>query len=378
MSIVLVTGVLAPYTQRLYESFAETHGADMTVLVCETLEPQRQWVLPQPKHIKVLVLPGLRRHVSYTRHVYFNPSVVTALMRLKPSVLIVEDFSPTMALAALYARATGTPYGIKTDGHRGIDPGETSRVHRAMRRLLVPRARFGICASQDSVALLEHWGLEHGRGRIVPIVVPWDAPDAVPGFDERPFDLLFAGAINEHIKGALFFADVVDRVQKQLGRRVRVRITGQGPLRDELAARLQASGTDAQFDGSLQAQDMAAVYSSAKLLLFPSRGDAWGLVANEAAMCGTPVIGSPAAIASKRLVEASGIGLMRPLDVEAWSDAATEMLVSRGTWERHAANRGVVLREFSLSRSVAALAAALETVRPVSSSSTFRAASVGE
>jgi glycosyltransferase involved in cell wall biosynthesis len=364
MSITLVTGALAPYTQRLYDAFAASTGVDLTVLVCETVEPQRQWVLPKPAHFKVEVLPGLRRHVSYTRHIYFNPSVIPALRRLKPATLIVEDFSPTMVIAALYARAASIPYGLKTDGHRGIDPGETSRIHKAMRRVLVPHARFGICASEDSVAFLEHWGLARGRGIVVPIVTPWDAPNVVPGFADRPFDILFAGGINEHIKGALFFADVVEHLAKTSSRKLRVRVTGDGPLRDTLAARLVAAGVDAQFDGHRQASEMPAIFMSAKVLLFPSRGDAWGLVTNEAALCGTPVLGSPAAISSKRLVEAFGIGLMRPMTVDGWADAAADILSTPERWTTFARQRDTVIEQFSLSQSVKELSAALASAHP--------------
>jgi glycosyltransferase involved in cell wall biosynthesis len=357
MSIVIVTGALAPYTQRLYDAYAAAHSAKLTVLVCENVEPQRQWVLPAPTHFAVEVLSGLRRHVSYTRHIYLNPSAVPALRRLKPRVLLIEDFSPTMAVAAIYARVARIPYGLKTDGHRGIDPGETSRVHQAMRRFLVPQARFGVCASEDSVAFLEHWGLPIGCAHIVPIVTAWDPPSTVRSYQDRPFDILFAGGINEHIKGALFFADVIAEVARR-GLRPRVRIAGDGPLRTELATRLATLNIQAQFDGSVPAQDMAEVHGSAKLLMFPSRGDAWGLVANEAAICGTPVLGSPAAISSRRLVEASGIGLMRPMTVTGWADAALDILSSPTRWQSFSNQRTEVVAHFNLDKSVAALAAA--------------------
>jgi glycosyltransferase involved in cell wall biosynthesis len=303
------------------------------------------------------VLSGLRKHVSYTRHIYLNPSVVSALRRLKPSVILIEDFSPTMAVAALYARAVGLPYGLKTDGHRGIDPGETSRVHRAMRRLLVPHAAFGVCASEDSVAFLGHWGLHKDRAHIVPIVTAWDPPTQVRRYEERPFDILFAGGINEHIKGALFFVDVIAGLRKR-GFVPRVRVTGEGPLREEVASKLRDLNIEAHFDGAVAAEAMAKIYGSAKLLLFPSRGDAWGLVANEAAICGTPVIGSPAAISSRRLVEACGVGLMRPMTVDTWVDATMDILSSPARWQSFSDRRSEVVSRFGLERSVAALAGA--------------------
>lgn len=353
MSLVIVTGSIAPYTHRLYEAYAEASGEEVTVLGCAAIEPQRAWQISEAKHYKLEVLSGWRHHASYTSHAYFNPSVVSALRRLKPDTVILwGGFSPTMALAAGYARATGTPYGVATDGALATDPGETSRVHGLMRRLLVPSASFGVCASQASVELLARWGLSRERSVVVPIVVAWDGPAEIPGYDARPFDILFAGALNEHIKGALFFADVIDRCCQQ-GLKPKVRIVGDGPHRDELQARLAQSGVKAQFDGYLQADALPAAYGSAKLLMFPSRGDTWGLVANEAVLCGTPVIGSPHAVSSHELIEPFGVGLVSPLDVEAWAAAASDILSSPERWKQFSRNREDAVRWFSLEKSLA-------------------------
>src|SRR5690606_30551165 len=129
------------------------------------------------------------------------------------------------------------------------------------------------------------------RAIVVPIVVAWDAPAVRPAFEDRAFDILFSGALNEETKGVLFFADVITRCC-ELGFRPRVRIAGDGPQRDALEKRFVAAGVDVQFDGYVQAAELPEVYGSARLLMFPSRGDAWGLVANEAVLCGTPVLAS--------------------------------------------------------------------------------------
>ena len=363
MSLAIVTGSVAPYTHRLYEAYAEASGEEVTVLACAAIEPQRAWQIPEAKHYKLEVLSGWRRHASYTSHAYFNPSVITALRRLKPDISILwGGFSPTMALAAGYARATGIPYGVATDGALATDPGKTSRVHGLMRRLLVPSASFGVCASQASVDLLARWGLSRERAVVVPIVVAWDSPAEILSYEERPFDILFAGALNEHIKGALFFADVIDSCRRK-GLIPKVRIVGDGPLRDELQSRLARSGVTAQFDGYLQADALPAAYASAKLLMFPSRGDTWGLVANEAVLCGTPVIGSPHAVSSQELIEPFGVGLVRPLDIEAWACAATDILSSPERWARFSRDREDAVRWFSLEKSLAEFTRAVSFAR---------------
>ncbi|MEZ5816440.1 MAG: glycosyltransferase [Hyphomicrobiaceae bacterium] len=362
MSLAIVTGSLTPYTVRLYDAFAERHGEDLRVFTCAEIEPHRAWAVAAPRHFQHEVLPGLRWHRHDASHVYANPSIVTRLIRERPEVLAVAAFSPTMALAVGYARATGTPYGVATDGTLETDPGEQSRPHAAMRRAMVPRASFGICASEASVALLERWGLKRGRGVVVPIVTAWDAPVAIPIFEERPFDVILAGGINERFKGVLFFAEVAARLAER-GKRLRVRIAGKGPERDELARRLSIAGVDAHFDGALQPEAMAEALGSAKVLAFPSRHDPWGLVANEAVLCGTPVLGSPHATSSHHFVERFGVGLVRPLEVEAWAEALLDMLSGKARWTSFMGHREEAVRWFSLDAAVAGLKRAFDLGR---------------
>ena len=359
MSIAIITGSLSPYTLRSYEALAERCREELHVFTCAAIEPHRAWRLAEPRHFQHVVLPGLRWHRNDWSHLYLNPSVVPRLARLKPRTIVVGAFSPTMAMAVGYARMTGTPYGVATDGTLATDPGEHSTAHRLMRQAMVPAARFGICASEASVALLERWGLAPGRGVVVPIVSAWDAPTSIAAHDERPFDVIIAGGINERFKGVLFFAEVMERLAAE-GRRLRVRVTGKGPQRDELAARLAAAGIEAQLDGPLQPHEMAGALGSAKLLLFPSRQDPWGLVANEAVLCGTPVLGSPHATSSHAFVERFGVGLVRPLVVEDWCTAVLDMLSSQVRWQSFMDRRSEAIDWFSVDAAVVGLQRALE------------------
>ncbi|MCB1547618.1 MAG: glycosyltransferase family 4 protein [Hyphomicrobiaceae bacterium] len=359
MSVVIVTGAIAPYTDRLYNAVARRAAVNLQVLACDSAGPHRQWRIPAAKHYTLKMLAGLRLHLNYVRQIYVNPGIIGELWRRRPGLVIVGGFSPTMVVAGLYALARGIPLGIMTDGSVATDPGQRSRPHRWMRRLLIPRASIGLGASEDSIRLLGIYGLDPKRGFVVPIVPAWEAPAHSRPFEERQFDVMFCGLIDDATKGARLFGDVVCAC-KARGRALRVRVVGEGPLKGELEARLAAAGIEAQFDGYLQQDDLSEAYSSAKLLLFPTRGDAWGLVANEAILCGTPVIGSPHAVSSAELVERYEVGVVRPLEVEAWTDAVLDVLASRERWSAMQANGLRAKDAFSEDRAVTAFRAALE------------------
>ena len=361
MKVAIVTGAIAPYTHQLYESLAAVSDIDLSVMTCTETEPNRFWAIPAASRYTRTTLRGLRFHINDMQHVYLNPSVLTELARLRPGLVVLCGFSPTMLLAGLYALATRTPIGIATDGSLDSDPGKHSWIHRLARRLMVPRAVLGFGASQSSGQLLMNYGLPPARFHLLPIVPAWPSPASIPSFDQRPFDLLFCGTIDDR-KGALFFADVATRCKQKLGR-LSVRIAGDGPLRGELEARLAASGIAAQFDGYLQQHQLAAAYSSAKLFLFPSRNDPWGLVANEAILCGTPVIASPHAVSSIELVAAYEAGEVRPLDVQAWSEVTARLLADPEQWAALQANHAAAREFYTLDRAVGSFKTALGTIR---------------
>jgi glycosyltransferase involved in cell wall biosynthesis len=102
------------------------------------------------------------------------------------------------------------------------------------------------------------------------------------------------------------------------------------------------------FDGYLPQEALGEAYSSAKLLLFPSRGDPWGLVANEALQCGTPVIVSPHARVAHELVAPFGAGAVLDLAVERWTDEVFRVLFERPIWQTAHRQAVAASRSFSV------------------------------
>ncbi len=66
-------------------------------------------------------------------------------------------------------------------------------------------------------------------------------------------------------------------------------VVGDGPAR----AALEAKYPDAIFLGTRQGTELASIYASADVFVFPSKTDTFGLVMLEALACGVPVAGYP-------------------------------------------------------------------------------------
>jgi glycosyltransferase involved in cell wall biosynthesis len=331
MKVAFVAGIVTPYTHRAFELLGRRMDGTLHVYACSDMEPGRQWTLPPAVHYRRCTLAGLRIHRSYLSHIYFNPGIIRVLVTNRFDIILVAGFSPTMLVAACLGFVTATPVILGTDAQPETDPGQWSLVHRIARRMIVPRCSCGIGASRGTLQVLERYGLPPDRGVVVPLVPGWDFTGTPTPFEVRPFDLMFCGHLDDDRKGLLFFLDVVARCVDR-GYRPRVRITGDGPLRPTAEERLRDLGICAHFDGYLAQDALGDAYSSAKLFLFPSRGDPWGLVANEAMQCGTPVIVSPHARVAHELVVPSNAGAMLELSTESWSDAVLGFLTDRLRW----------------------------------------------
>ncbi len=93
-------------------------------------------------------------------------------------------------------------------------------------------------------------------------------------------------------------------------------VCGEGPLR----RRLQDSYPGAHWLGVLPRQELAKVYASADVLVFPSPNETFGLVMVEAMSTGTPVAALPVEGPSEVIAD-SGAGALNADLVQAWSDA---------------------------------------------------------
>ncbi|MCK2056172.1 glycosyltransferase family 4 protein [Methylobacterium sp. 37f] len=348
--IAIIIGARAPYMHRLYERLGSELDRPLHVLACSAREAARQWELPDPKAYRFEVIPGLRWYRSAVSNLYINPYIVPRIITLRPSLIVVNDFAPTMLMAAATARLLAIPYGLRTDGVPDTDPGQRSWSHRTMRRLLVPKARFGLGASDGSLRLLEGYSLAAERLALAPLFPAWE-PEGLEGTmqsdRDRPYDILFCGILNEEVKGARFFTEVVLACHAR-GRELRIRVAGDGPLRGEMQSRFAEAGVNAHFDGFVQQQGLNAIYASARLFLFPSRGDVWGVVIQEALQCGTAVLASPHSGSARELLDAYACGVIRPMTVDGWVAAALDLLddPERRTNLRHLA--APALERFSL------------------------------
>ena len=135
-------------------------------------------------------------------------------------------------------------------------------------------------------------------------------------------------------------------------------LIGDGTLRDDVLAQLVAAKVDYHYAGFLQQDALPASYASARILLFTTSGDTWGVVANEAMAAGTPVITTPFSGVAHELVQDDKTGFVCDLDVNLWADRALNLLEAPEQWSIMSNNARNLVKEYTYQKAAEGIEAA--------------------
>jgi glycosyltransferase involved in cell wall biosynthesis len=321
MRIAMLVNIPAPYRVPVYDRIAEQCGRDFRVIYMAKLEANRRWTVPALNHDHVY-LHGLAVGPA-ERRIHLRWGVTRQLNAFRPDVIVTCGFNPPMIAAWLHARARRVSHVSMSDGWQGSEA-DLSSVHRVARHVVYSTSSAFVGASAKTLALFESYGARKNLFK-APLGVDNArfSAAALPLADRR-FDIVFAGNLIAG-KLPLFFAEVAARIARRRGR-VRALVIGDGELRAQTERALEQPGVEVTFTGFLQQHELPAAYASGKIFCFPTRNDAWGMVANEACASGMPVITCANAGCAGELVMHARNGYVLDLDPELWAYHAQRLL----------------------------------------------------
>lgn len=321
MRLLWITNIPSPYRVDFFNELGKS--CELTVLFEKAGASDRDdtWLGFQFDHFEGVVMRG----VSYAADSAACPEVLVHLRRRAYDAVIVTSFSsPTGVIAIAYLKATGKPYYLESDG--GFPSG--SRLKSWAKRRVIGGAK-GYFSTSDvhDEYYLAHGALPHQLIRYPftsvhadevlrepPTAAEKEAAKRELGFRE-PKMVLAVGRFIQ-VKGF----DVLIRSSPALGDDTVVLIVGGEPTREyrHLAAEVGASSV--RFAGFRPRPELSLYFTAADVFALPTRGDAWGLVINEALAHGLPVVTTDRCVAGLELVGKSGCGRIVPDgDVEGLS-----------------------------------------------------------
>ncbi len=322
--LALVVNEPPPYRIPVYQRVAATPGVQLRVIFCCAREPNRHWDLPPMQFDHVF----LRERITTVqgRYIHNNPDVLLALSRFAPEVVVGNGFNPTHLYAMSWCALRRRPYVPMTDGTLNSERG-LSRIHRGIRRFIYRRAKALIAASEGGFALYQHYGVARALCFRSCLCIDNERYKTAQTTNEAQHDFIFCGRL-EPGKRPAFAIEVAVRTASLLMRKTRLLIVGAGSMEPAMRALAlaHADQVDVHFNGFAAQQALPSLYRSAKIFLFPTEADVWGVVANEACAAGLPVIVSPHAGVADELVMDGRNGFVRELAPDAWANAAATLL----------------------------------------------------
>jgi glycosyltransferase involved in cell wall biosynthesis len=348
--VTVVSPEPTPYRAPLFDLVSARPEIDLIVVYAAPTVARRTWRV-EPRHRAVflsgLPLPGLRR---VFRHDYpFTPGIHAALRAADPDVLVVSGWSTYAAQAAVgWSRTKGVPYVLLVESH---DLGPRAGWRRAVKGAVVPRLLRRAAGVLVVGGLARRSVVERGAD-----------PERVH---------LFANTVDVRAWGerARRLAERRDELRKRLdvgaqdvvvlsvGRlapekgletliraaagdeRIVVAIAGAGPERASLERLAQKLGVRLELLGDLDEEELAEAYAAADVFALLSLHEPWGVVVNEAAASGLPLLLSDRVGAAHDLLQDGENGIRVPAGDVGAAAAALERLADDAAFRQQAGDR---------------------------------------
>lgn len=291
-------------------------------------------------------------------YIHNNPDVIRALMRFAPDVVVTDGFNPTHLYAFGYAWLRGLVHVPMTDGTE-LSERALSNVHKLVRRFIFARSSAFVSASVGGERLYNGYGIPSDRCFKSYLCIDNDAYLRLAGSVEKKYDFIFCSRIVPE-KSPTFALEVAQKVALKLGRKVSMLFVGSGSAEESVkaAAALRPDLVDVRFHGFATQKELPELYHSARVFLFPTLADVWGIVANEACAAGLPAIVSPHAGVAGELILDGENGFVCELDTDLWTERACLLLSKEDVWQNFSRRSVSLVREYTFDNAAEGLMAA--------------------
>ena len=359
LRVAIVTNIPAPYRLPIFEIVAAAPGIDFCAFFCSGREPDRQWDLKTSKFRQVFLR---ERFIKFRgRYIHANPDLWRQLRNFGPNVVITTGFNPSHLVAYGFARVHGAQHIAMTDGTYQSEA-KLSSIHRWVRRVVYAGTRAFIGASDGTFELFRSYGIDPNCMFKSHLCANNPAFFNSPPV-EKKFDFIFCGRFVA-IKNPLFAIEVARNVCQRLGRRVSILFVGSGEMEPEMRAAADAATHEVAvaFSGFARQDELPGLYGSARIFVFPTQWDPWGVVANEACAAGLPVLVSPFAGSAGELIRDGENGFVLPLNIQQWTDAGVRLLSDAALYSSMSEKGRTLVKEYSFENAAAGITNAIATL----------------
>jgi glycosyltransferase involved in cell wall biosynthesis len=341
--VLIITNIPSPYRVLQFNRLAEILNQHLCVIYFKKTEVNRKWDIPELEHKAIFLKKNPFSIIS------FYPDIIRKIIEIKPLLIIASGFSITIILAYIYSYFANKKFIVLTDSW--IHPVRNMTVfHRIVRRVVISRADSSICIGKKSKEFLVKYGAKENSIFISPLAIRNEFYlKYFQHLEDKEFDIIFSGQFID--RKMPFFVLEVARKLKLKKRDISILIIGSGPLEKRILGQLEDTKIIYFFPGFIQQEELPKFYSKAKILVFPTKDDPWGLVANEACAVGTPVITCDNAGVANDLIINSYNGFVLPLDVDTWVEHIWRLLSDNELYKCFSKNSLIQINHYTIEKS---------------------------
>jgi glycosyltransferase involved in cell wall biosynthesis len=328
--IALLTEIPAPYRIPLFNSLAGTKDVDLRVLFLSERDPRRQYpVYEEEFRFDRRVLSGAGA-VARGRWVMLSRGAGRELDEFDPDIVLLGGWNqPAFWTGLRWARRHGRPVVLWVESTLHDERSGSFVLERLKRRAVGTASGF-LVPGRAALEYVESLGVSPDRIVIAPNAVDLSIFSVqVDRHDRDECTFLYVGRLSAE-KGL----DVLLRAFEHVPGRLL--IAGSGPQEAELRA---ATNGRVQLLGQVAREELPALYAQADCFVLPSRSEPWGMVLNEAAAAGLPLVASEAAGAGYDLIENGINGFRVAVDDSAALAEALAKVASDPDWRAQAGER---------------------------------------
>jgi len=322
LKYVMVTNIPAPYREKVHENVSKYFWDEYLVVYADKKESNREWQFDDGNYKKIFLKKFLFEYKEKFIHINFD--VWTILNKYNPQVVITCGFNPTFLMAFLWAKLKHKKHICMTDGGVGSEK-RLSFLHRLVRKVVYKYSDAFIGASDKSLDLYRCYRCDENKLFKSCLCIDNDYyAKFIKKMEDRKYDIMFSGRFVDG-KMPMFFAEICDELNKKIID-LKVLIIGDGELKSVFLDKLQEYKINFDYPGFIDQKKLPLYYADSKILLFPTKTDTWGIVANEACAVGTPVITMESAGVSGELVKHDYNGYILDLNIETWAKYSESLL----------------------------------------------------